>query len=206
MAPRENIRPSPEVLARRKAEIAARYRAKSKQAALAKKPRALAAIRMSELTRLYDHRHGPRLLPEDDVGLLCAKVMVHHIGALRDAPRRISDWLACCAPWLSLASRERLIRDATERPIRWSADKLAWKLRVTAAERTNLDLRTIGCIDMTKEQRAAQAKERRRQRDRIRYRTQSREEYLHAVRTPKPWTRLGMSRAAWYRAGRPTPA
>jgi hypothetical protein len=155
-------RPSPALIAARKREIAERYRDHAKRKNQ-NKPLTLAAIRISELTRLFDHRYGPVLLPDSDDGVIAARVMVHHIGRLKDAARRIDSWLGTCAPWLGLASRERLIRDTQERPLRWSADRLAWKLRVTAAERTKLNLRTIGAMDISKDQRIAATKQRRRE-------------------------------------------
>jgi hypothetical protein len=185
-------------------EIAQRYRDRAKRKGH-KKPLTLAAVRVAELTRLYDHRYGRMLLPSTDEGILAARIMVHHIGHLKDAPRRITSWFQACTPWLGLASRERLIRDAMERPIKWRADKLAWKLKVTAAERAGLGLRTIGAIDMTKEQRAAAAKERKRLRDQARHKRRRAEYEASATARAKPWQALGMSRASWYRAGKPIP-
>jgi hypothetical protein len=199
-------RPSPELVALRKREIANRYRQASKAKGL-KRPRSEAAWRVSELTKLFDHRYGPVLLPANAAGELGAKVMAHHLGGLRDSARRMSDWFQTCTPWMGLASRERLIRDATEHPLRWRADRLAVLLGVTAAERDELDLRTIGACDQTREERAAIMRERKRARDRTRRRTKGaklRAEYERwSITSRKPWIAHGMSRAAWYRAGKP---
>lgn len=202
------VRPSPAQIALAKREIAQRY-GKAAKLKSPKRSRSIAAWRVAELTRLFDRRFGNVLLPATDEGELCARVMVHHLGALQDAPRRISDWLGTCAPWLGLASRERLIRDTIERRIHWTADKLAWKLRVTAVERDALRIRTIGAIDQTREQRAAIQAERKLERDTNRRRVQGiqqRAAYLEAIAARRPWQQLGMSRAKWYRAGKPQPA
>lgn len=199
MANRQQItRPSPALIAARKREIAKRYARKDKRSI----PLTFAAVRLSELNRLYQYRHG-RELPATDDGLQAARLAVHHIGRLRDAARRIGSWLDYWTPWLDLASRERLIRDATEHPLRWRADKIAWKLRVTAGERQALNLRTIGAIDETRAERQAKARILKRERDQARRRAQGvkpRADYeRNAIAKQAPWEAVGISRATWYR-------
>lgn len=194
------VRPEPAVVAARKREVAARYaRANRKKFG----PLTLAAIRASELTRLYKSRYPDGHLPTDDDGEMAARIMVYHLARLRDATRRMSHWLDRWAPWLDLQSHERLINDALTCPLRYRADKVAWKLRVTAAERTRLGLRTIGAIDQSAEQRKVAAKDRRRHRDRERRRAKGmrpRAEYeAGSTNREKPWLASGMSRATWYR-------
>lgn len=199
------LRPPPEVVAARKREVARRYaQAKRKKFG----PLTIAAIRASELGRLYQARYPTGVLPQDETGELCARIAIYHLAKLRDPARRISRWLDKWAPWLSLAEHERLIGDALDHPLRYRADKIAWKLRVTAAERTALALRTIGAIDQTPAERAAAAKERRRARAQQRRRekgAQNRAEYeAKSLSRAKPWQAAGMSRAAWYRARQST--
>lgn len=192
------VRPSPETVAARKREIARRYARKHRNAW----PVTFAAVRLSELNRLFVHRYGSSL-PDDDEGEAMARVAVHHIGRLRDASRRIGDWLTYWAPWLGLASRERLIRDALECPLRYRADKLGWKLRLTALERRELKIRTIGAMDQTKAERRAQARASKRQRDHARRRAQGakpRAEYeAQSLEQSQPWKAEGISRRTWYR-------
>jgi hypothetical protein len=194
------IRPSPAVIAARKREIAQRYARKERQA---RQPFTLAAVRVAELTRLYESRWPARELPDDDDGETALRILVNHIGHLRDAPRRISRCIAYWAPWLGLASHERLITAAVEKPLRYRADKLAWKLKVTAAERDELGLRTIGAIDQTRQQRQAIAKVRRRERAKERRAEQGamkRADYeANSVNRAKPWIAEGISRATWFR-------
>lgn len=188
----------------RHAEIARRYADKAKRAG----PLSFAALRLAEIHRLLKHRHR-RVLPDDDAGLTAARVAVHHIARLRDASRRMDRWLEHWAPWLDLPSRERLIREATEKALRWRADKLAWKLQVTPTERAELKLRTIGAMGETAKDRKAKARQRQRERQQARRSAAGampRQAYeANSISRAKPWSALGMSRAAWYRAGKPQP-
>src|SRR3954468_7739516 len=95
-----NRRPSPEQVAARKYEIAKRYA--RKRAKLGKRSRGLAAFRLSELTRLLDDRFGEGVeLEACDTSYGLVRIVVHHLGALPDAPRRITRWCATYAPWIS---------------------------------------------------------------------------------------------------------
>jgi hypothetical protein len=198
-------RPSPEHIAARKAEIAKRYAWHEKAT---KRPRTIAAIRVSELTRLFDYRYSRMYLPEGDDTLIAARIMAHHLGSLRDAPRRIEAWLATCTPWLGLAERERLISEVAECPLRWRADKLGWKLRLSDVERRKLKITTIGAFDVTKAERAkrrASSKRERERNRRSRSGAKSRAAYLAQQKTKAPpWTAAGLTRSTWYRRQRTT--
>lgn len=193
-------RPPAEVVQARKAEVAKRYRKAAKRQR--RHPLSLAAIRLSELTKLLDHRYGKMLIPETDDGLLAARVMVHHIGRLRDAPRRISAWLATCTPWMPMAERERLIAEVSATPLRWSADRLGWRLRLTSAERSTLRICTIAAIGSSPDERRAARAAKQRERDERRRRATgqvSRSEYLARCHQQTPWEAAGVSRSTWYR-------
>lgn len=196
----------PAVVAARQREIAHRY-AEAKRKKFG--PVTLAAIRAAELTRLYQARYPGGQLPADDFGETAARIAIYHIAKLRDATRRMSRWLDRWAPWAGDAGHERLINDALTCPLRYKADKLAWKLKVTAEERQRLGLRTIGAIDQSAEQRAAIAKERRAQRARDRRRAEGakpRAEYeANSISRGQPWIAAGMSRAAWYHQRKTSP-
>lgn len=183
--------PSPEQIAARKYEIAKRYRRKA--AKLGNRSRGLAAIRLSELTRWLDDTKGQGVELDAGVdGYALARIMSHHLGALPDAPRRITVWCGTYAPWISPRDLERLISEVVQCPIKWSADKLAWKLRLSDATRTRLKIKTIGAFDFTKDQRKARAKAKRAKRDAAR-RPRKRES------VGQPWIAAGISRATWYR-------
>ena len=202
------VRPPAQVVRARKREIARRYRAKRRGRGY--EPLTFAAIRVSQINRLIEHRHGPQL-PDTDDAETYIRVALDHLAKLRDPSPRVRDWLTHYAPWLALQSRERLISDAIEHPLRYGADKLGWKLRVTKAERTALNLTTIGAIDQTKAERRADARQAKRIRDRARRQAALRDqgatprhqyEAQSAAHT-KPWIAAGMSRATWYRARKP---
>ena len=182
----------------RHAEIARRYKAKEAN----KPPISMVALRIAELRRLFYARYG-RTLPDDDAGRDDLVVMVHHL-ARRDAdPRRIHNWIELHAPWMSAEEANEKVRFVIARPIKWRADKLAQRLRLTEAERRRLRICTIGAIDMTKLERKQARRRRQRQRDQNRRRAHGakpRVEYeaTSANRT-KPWLAAGVSRATWYR-------
>lgn len=189
-----NRRPTPEQLAARKYEIARRYRRKAGK--IANRSRGMAAIRLAELTRWIDDRFGQGVeLEPCDASYSLVRVVAHHIGALPDSPRRITRWTATYAPWISPRDLERLIREVAECSIKWSADKLAWRIRLDDATRARLKIRTIGAYDVTKEQRQDRRKARRAERDAIRR--------PRKPKPAKPWIAQGISRATWYRLGKP---
>lgn len=159
-------RPSPELIAARKWEIAKRYASKAK---VGKRTRSMAAIRLAELTRWLDDTHGAGVeLEPGDQALTIARIFAHHMGALPDMPRRVQAWTDRYAPWLSLASRERLIAEVAGCPLKWSADKLAWKLRLIDEQRTRLKITTIGAIDCNADQRKARRNQAKAARERAR--------------------------------------
>lgn len=191
-----NFRPSAEQVALRKREIAKRYARKASKS-FNKKPRTTAALRLADLTRYLDDRFGKMTVPESDEGVEFARIVAHHLGGLTDAPRRISSWIATCAPWLPIPERERLISEVSENRLRWSADKLGWKLRLTDATRSRLGITTIGAIDCNRDQRKARRKAKQREYDRLRR--------PKVPKTTPPWLILGIARRTWYRRGKPRP-
>lgn len=170
-----NQRPTPQIIAARKWEIRRRYSRKSK---VGKRTRSMAAIRLAELTRwLHDANGAGAELDQSDRSVEITRIFAHHMGALPDSPRRIMAWLLAYAPWLPHLERERLISQVTQCPLKWSADKLAWKLRLTDEQRTRLKIRTIGAVDVTSEQRAERRKQEHAARQR-RFRAAKRAQHI----------------------------
>lgn len=166
-----NQRPSPQRVAALKHEIAQRYKRNAAEARKRNRSRGMAAIRLSELTRWLDDQFGEGVeLEAGDASYLIVRIFAHHLGALPDTARRITRWTATYAPWISPRDLERLISEVVDCPIKWTADKLAWKIRLTDAKRTELKIRTIGAVDCNREQRAARRKAKRKERDAARYR------------------------------------
>lgn len=154
-----NQRPPLHLVKARQWEIKRRY---ERQAKVGKRTKSMAAIRLAELTRWLDNWNGAGVeLEPCDESVQVARIFAHHIAGLSDSARRISSWLDRYAPWISPRDHEYLITEATSKPLHWSADKLAWRIRLTDAKRTELKITTIGAIDCTKEQRAARRKEQR---------------------------------------------
>jgi hypothetical protein len=155
----------------RHTEIARRYawQAKQRRAAEDTEPaRLITLIRLRELERLFRGRYG-RFLPDDDAGLDDLIVAAHHIAFLRgEVPKHIVAWARAWAPWMPSDEAKRLAERVAAEPRKWTADALAWRLRLSRAERTELRITTIGAFDMSKAEREAARKQRRRDAERAR--------------------------------------
>jgi|SRR6185312_7280135 len=159
-------RPSPELIAAKQWEIKRRY---SRNAKVGKRTRSMASIRISELTRWLDDAVGAGIELEPcqwSEGI--AHIFVHHFVVLADGNRRASNWLELYCPWISVRDREYMITEANHCPLKWSADTLAWKIRLTDGKRAELAITTIGAIDCGRDQRAARRKKRKAERERAR--------------------------------------
>jgi hypothetical protein len=171
-------------------------------------PVTVTTLRIAELRRLFRARYG-HVLPDDDAGRDDALIMANHLARGPDAERRIGLWIGLWAPWMPGAEAGALVSKVIARPIRWRADKLAQRLHLTETERTRLKITTIGAVDVSKEERATRRKLRKRFYLHARRRkagAKLRVDYeANSISRSKPWERLGMSRASWYRAGKPTP-
>lgn len=157
---------------------------------------------MRDLEKLFRARFGDEL-PDDDSGRDDAMIAAHHLASLGDDPAFIIDtWFRRWAPWLSLKEAQWLIGEAVSNPKRWRADTLAWRMRLTEAERSALGITTIGAIDLSKSERAKRRRQRNIAAKRAARRAKgamTRAQYLASVKTEKPWIKAGMSRATWYR-------
>jgi hypothetical protein len=93
---------------------------------------------------------------------------------------------------------EALAKTIAARPSRYKAATLGWRLGLTDAERTTLQIKTIRAIDVSADEMA----ERRRKVDRER---KAKQRSLKRLAKPetithrKPWLAKEMSRATWYR-------
>jgi hypothetical protein len=165
-----NQKPDPKILKRKLADIKLRYDSHARETAHknSNRSRGMAAIRLSELTRWLGDTYGKGVeLEHSDYHVV--RIFVHHLGALKDAPRRITSWVGTYAPWISPHDLERLILETESSPMRWTADKLGWKLQLTQEQRTRLKIRTIGAKGVNKQmrmelRREAEAKRQRERR------------------------------------------
>lgn len=165
-------------------------------------------IRMRELERVCSARHGATL-PDDSAGRDLATIVAHHIVHMgSDAARHIVAWIGVWAPWWPQDQAAELAAGVIARPLKFTADTLGWRLRLSAAERTRLAITTIGAFDLTKAQRARSHKLRRAAAERARRRKKGalpRGDYeASLLARTRPWAELGMSRASWYRRGKPS--
>jgi hypothetical protein len=187
----------------RHAEIARRYDNGKGE----RQPVSMAVLRIAELRRLLTARYG-LVLTDDDAGRDDALVMAHHLAKRPEAERRIPAWLSLWAPWMTSDEVADLTTMVIAKPLRWRADKLAIRLHLTEDERRRLRITTIGAIDLTKAERLARRRLHKRLYKEARRRhagAKPRTEYeANSINRIKPWVVLGMSRASWYRAGRPT--
>lgn len=166
MRPTTNRRPAPEVVKARLAEIKKRYRRRRRHASAAQ----FAAIRLSELNRLFKARHGD-CLPHDDTGRELVSIAAHHMIRLAGHPQqRLMNWASLRAPWLSIEEVNGILAETATSPKTWKADTLAWRLRLTYAERQVLKIASIGAIDCNAQQRAARRRARSKARSKA-YRT-----------------------------------
>lgn len=165
----------------------------------------LEVLRNREIERLIQHRHGVGFSDTDD-GPLYAEAI-----ALGLSRQDLTAWCKRWAPMVTAGEIAELESKASQRKRMLGADPCAQMLCVTMAERTALGLKTIGAVDATSEERAAIAKERKREHDRTRQernrkaegRKDRRSYEAESISQKKPWEALGMKRATWYRKGKP---
>jgi len=170
--------------------------------------------RLTELELLIGFRFGPHGVDTDDWGAIAAIGLNHLIAHVRlisargDRPPEAElcrGWIARFCPAADPVEVERLIAAVLKAPRRYRADTIAKLLNVTDAERRALGMRTIGATDRDAEARKAD----RREADRARKRA-ARKAAAHprkpTLAESRPWEALGMSRATWYRRGKPMPA
>ncbi|WBL82304.1 hypothetical protein I3J27_18400 [Bradyrhizobium xenonodulans] len=187
-------RPAPHIVKAKKREIQIRHRNGRKFS--------MAPKRLAEIDRLLVHRYG-RELPDDDAGRDDALIMLHHFAHGGDALNRMTAWMARRAPWMPPGEANALIDRVFAKPIKWGAETMGKRLRLTWAERTKLKIGTVWAFDITREEAAAiQAQTRRISREAKRRLkgAKPRHEYeASAIGHAKPWIAEGISKATWYR-------
>lgn len=186
-----------------KADAVRRENATERKRNRRKRRPSIATLRIADLNRLFIGRYG-NVLPDDDAGRDDVAIMAHHLVTLAGNPEtRIAEWCRLRAPWLTITELADITADAIRRPRRWKADRLAWRLRLTEADRKSLRITTIGAIDCGKDARATSRRATQRARMEAARRVKGakpRHEYeANALNRLKPWLAAGISRAQWYR-------
>ena len=162
----------------------------------------IAQKRVNEITSLVINRHGK--LPYTDDRDTYLNVVVHHLKpGDGDLVFALENWCRRVGTKVPSEELQQIAADAQARPMRFRAETIASKLMVTYAERTALKITTMGCIDMSREERLRRSKDRRRLKQQSRRREQgsmNRLDYLATSKSRlKPWVAEGISRATWYR-------
>jgi len=165
-------------------------------------PMQLVTLRLNDLAKLFRGRYG-HVLPDDDAGRDDMLVAINHLACLPHPQKPIDHWLEIWAPWLTVIERKQIVGDALQNPQRWKADALAWRLRLTAADRHALGITTIGAIDENKSARTKRRKQQAKARMRAHRKAKgakSRASYEDkSAEQTMPWIADGISRRTWYR-------
>jgi hypothetical protein len=155
-------------------------------------------------TLLRDRYRGPRL-PDDDAGRddLRELLMQESLSPCA-AEIKMRNAIRTWAPWMPETERQGLIEDICRTPLnerRRTSQDAGKRLGVTNTQREQLRLWTIYPCDMSEEQMAEWRRAKDRARKRTRRQRRARADYLasHALSRTKPWERLGISRARYYR-------
>ena len=181
-----------------------------------------ASIRMAELFRLatFRQQYGITLAP--DLWLFALAATLASAPAVRVPIGRrgqsfqwhgldagtLLHWVSECRLGQFSISELSTVINAVERVRERNghtlirSDEIARMLSVTAEERWLCNIKTIGAIDETREERKARHKVEKNERDRERIRAtragQHRPQAL-SLSARKPWEAAGVSRATWYR-------
>lgn len=190
------------------AEIERRYAWHEAQRRDANPSRILTITRVRELERVFADFYGLHL-PDDDSGWDDFVIMANHLAHFGGSPERIVarivEWTSTCAPTFQtdkVTARAKLI---AANPCKWTADKLAWRLGLTMERRTMLKIKTIGAIDVKRGDRPVWLREHHRQRKEGERRAAGAKRQASSNNAKKMWELMGMSRATWYRRGKPMP-
>lgn len=162
--------------------------------------------RLREIEKVIKYRHGSTIPdPEDtDDREMCLDYIKAAALALSD--QDMADWCKKWAPWVKGHELAAITSMASTRRRMMTADGAAGLIRLMWADRTRLDIRTIGACDVPKCERMKLAKERKRERDRNRQEARRRQDgrkdrKSHAASTIaalKPWEAEGVSRRTWF--------
>jgi hypothetical protein len=167
-------------------------------------PMQLVGLRIRDLCILFRSRYsGHDRLPDDDAGRDDLKIVLNHLACLAHPRNHVTNWINTWAPWLTAGEQRDIVGPILANPQRWTADQLAWRLRLTKEQRNMLSITTIGAIDESKAVRTKRRLERERTRRKNSRRAKGalpRQTYeQQSISRAKPWIAEGVSRASWYR-------
>jgi hypothetical protein len=165
-------------------------------------PRQRLALRIRDLVILFRSRYGITL-PDDDAGRDDLEIALNHLACMPYPHAAMDHWIEIWAPWLTAAEKRDMFARIMPHPMRWKADPMAWRLKVTMEERMALGLTTIGSIDCNRAGRKKRRKALSTKRKEVQRRKQGAKPRAlyesESVSRTKPWLAEGISRATWYR-------
>jgi hypothetical protein len=169
-------------------------------------------FRIAELGRIFRSRYRGAPLPDDDAGWGDLKELLFaHASSARCTQVHLQK---IAIDWAPDIDATKLIKTVLATPLRYrkrKAETVGKSICLRFEERELLGIRTIRCIDKTQAEIKAIRHERKMDWQRANRREEgvmSRAAYLasfaNSINKTKPWLALDMSKASWYRKGKPT--
>lgn len=180
-------------------DIARRYKAHGKAARAAAKIKSpIANLRIVELERIFADRFG-KFLPNTPAGRSALQVMADgFLLASGNGAFRCAGFVKARAPWALGEIND--ILDVAATCCAWqSADAMAWRIQLSSADRSRLNVRTIGAVGVTARQRKAAALARKNKLKAKNREMSGAKPRAKSLAKMKPWKEAGISRATWYR-------
>lgn len=131
---------------------------------------------------------------------LYLEAVAWHLDYVKDIEFSLDNWARRVGAKIKPIQIARTAAKVQREPRKFGADALAKMLRVTDEERTALGIKTIGCIEVSKRQRALRRKDHDRERKRARRLAAGATPQEQSASRKKPWVERGQSRATYYRA------
>lgn len=169
-------------------------------------------VRLGDLKKVLLRRYGYELPEGDDAALEDLELLldVVSLSPTHDVRQRMKNQIEILAPWIDTETAYELIENVLAKPPylrKIKKEDLGQRLNLTFLERQALGIRTIAPADLTTEEFAERRKERRRakrreQKERARRRAGIKSRITKRATSNehlKPWARMNMSRATWYR-------
>lgn len=172
--------------------------------------------RTRDIERLIRHRHGKAVPMSDDASIYAEAIAaIYYVEFSEDDyVKHTSGWIGHWYPWANRQYIEEIVYERTK--VRYQAitqDALGRMLRLSYAERQELDIRTIGACDVTAAQRKKIQADKKREAYRLAKQAKrraagirARADYLaNSLAQAKPWEAYKVSRRTWERWGKPNP-
>jgi hypothetical protein len=162
----------------------------------------IGSLIIGDLEKFFDDKYGS-VFPDDDAGRGDLVVLLQYMAQLGD-PCAMTACAARWCPWITDAEYIAMIAGIERAPMRWRADALASEIGLNRATRTRLGITTIGATDFGKAKRTKLRKKGKRLKMIARRAEAGAASHAVSAARLKPWVDQGMSRATWYRLGKPT--